>query len=1199
MVENELSFDDIDDENEEESKVEELSFDDVQEESDIKETELSFDDVGKITDDAPTDASQTATPAFTPPKEGFTYEQFTQSPELKAAAMRFARNRLGYDNISEDEAIDETIEHFRQFKVNELTAGKDWNYTSALANDNKRQEINDYKSLYRATEAMEDFGGGVLTTVGDYLGGIFTAPSTALGLLLPGGGKLAGVAAQQTAKLGVGRAIAGLAANPIKTMVATEATAGVLQDVAEQKSLMAVDEQDDYSFGQTITTGIISGVAPAVVSTLPLYLAKKYGSKAISKRAQTDELLETSQKAVEEKTAKAEALATKTLEDSKETGTAIKERLAALNADMVEEGKQVGKDIADTQGIDEPLRVAVMPDKINRVAAAATEVLADSGGLKQIQTGVDSKTGEAIFKSERITEAISRVIRDATDDKTNKALTDTFGEVLNKYNLTQDDFANLFISEFSEAGRLLQKAGHEKKQLKTMMSSIDEVASSDIFSLNENVLDVFAKSKKLTDANDYDGFIRQFDAGDTLRSLDALRLAAMTSQVGTTVRNTVGGGLRVGFDVLTNVFDASVQAVVSGTRRVITGEKSTQTIKDSFKDSIAIAYGLVNKDKAIAVEEIFAMGFQTQAKKLYRQLADLEDVTGVGLKGKNPPSRLRNITTGVGRNLNVLNTLSDNMFKRAAFMGGLERELRKMKRIKLARGDKVTDADFDLMEIMKKGDFNKVFGTTEGKKALDRGIEEALYFTYQASPKSTMGQLLVKGANNLPFITTSVVPFPRFLANAMRFTYEYSPLYLANKKVRAELARSFRKEGISETGEELGIRTYHETAKGLAGLGMLYGALAFRNSENAGEKWYEGRSADGQTYDMRPFFPAAPYLFFAHLIERSQKGEDVVDKKTFRESLQAVTGMQVGKAGFGLYAMDKLVDDIGNVFDGSTESSEAIGRLGAEFTANILSTYTMPLTPLQDTYNTFLAPDDERIIRDNNIEDLSSLIWHKALSRVPGNFAIEKMLKEAYGTEYELPKAYESPTRTGVIRRTTPISRQLTGRLYQEKKTDIEKELDRLRITKADVLKRTGIPAADALLGFYMGEFMTDIVQPFIKSDFYKNLPENVKKQALKEEIAKVRKQVKDIAKKTIVYEGSNQKANPMNRVSFKRLPKIYRQIAINTYNKANGEPTSMKDYDYAVLLQIARDLSTTKLRNVEFKEQDIRDELNEDPTIE
>ena len=1139
--------------------------------------------------------TEVATPAFTPPKEGFTYEQFTQSPELKAAAMRFAKNRLGYENISEDEAIDETIEHFRQFKVNELTAGKDWNYTSALATDGKRQEINDYKSLYRATEAMEDFGGGILTTLGDYAGGIFTAPSTALGLLLPGGGKLAGVAAQQTAKLGVGRAIAGLAANPIKTIVATEATAGVLQDVAEQKSLIAVDEQDDFNFGQTITTGIISGAAPAVISTVPLYLAKKYGSKALSKKAQTDELLETSQKAVEEKTAKAEELATKTLETTKE-GTKIKERLAALNADMVDAGKQVGKDIAETEGIDEPLRVAVTPDKFNRVAAAATEVLAKSGGLKDIVTGVNKNTGEDIVKTERITEAISRVIRDAKDTKTNDELADTFGDVLEKYNLTQDDFANLFISEFSEAGRLLQRAGHEKKQLKELMGSIDDVSSSDIFSLNENVLNVFEKTKKFTDAGDYDGFIRQFDAKETLRSLDALRLAAMTSQVATTVRNTVGGVARVGFDTVSNLLDGAVQKGVSTLR----GEKSTLTLKDYFQDSIAVAYGIMNKDKAIAVETIFAMGFQTQAKKLYRQLADLEDLTGVGIKGKKPPSKLRNLTTGVGRNLNVLNTLSDNMFKRAAFMGGLERELRKMKRIRLARGDNVTDADFDLMDIMRRGDFNKVFGTKEGKKALDRGIEEALYFTYQASPKSTVGQLLIKGANNLPFVTTSVVPFPRFLANAMRFTYEYSPLYLANSKVRAELARSFRKEGIGEAGEELGIRTYHETAKGLTGLGMLYGALSFRNSEYAGEKWYEGRSADGQTYDMRPFFPAAPYLFFAHLMERKQKGEDVIDKKTFRESLQAITGMQVGKAGFGLYAMDKLVDDIGNVFDGSMESSEAVQRVGAEFVSNILSTYTMPLTIAQDTYNTFLAPDDERIIRDNNIEDLSSLIWHKALARVPGNYAIEKLLKEAYGTEFEIPKAYESPTREGLIRRTTPISRQFTGRLFQEKKNDIEKELDRLRISKADVLKRTGIPAADKLLGFYMGEFMVDIVQPYIKSDFYKNLPEKVKKQALKEEIAKVRKKVKEMAKKTIVYEGSNPQPNPMNRVSFKRLPKIYRQMAIATYNKSQlGEPTSMKDYDYKVLLEIAKDLSKTKLRNIEFIEQDIQDELNEDPTSE
>jgi hypothetical protein len=42
-----------------------------------------------------------------------------------------------------------------------------------------------------------------------------------------------------------------------------------------------------------------------------------------------------------------------------------------------------------------------------------------------------------------------------------------------------------------------------------------------------------------------------------------------------------------------------------------------------------------------------------------------------------------------------------------------------------------------------------------------------------------------------------------------------------------------------------------------------------------------------------------------------------------------------------------------------------------------------------------------------------------------------------------------------------------------------------------------------------------------------------------------------------------------------------------------------MKDYNYKILLDIARRLSKTDLKDVEFKEMDIQDELNEDPTSE
>ena len=1142
--------------------------------------------------------SELGNDAYEPPKEDLTYEQFKQSPELVAAAMRFAKNRLGYDTINEEDAIDETIEHFRQFKVNELTAGKDWNYTSALATDGKRDEINDYKSLYRATESLEDFAGGVATTLGDYGGGIITAPSTLLGLLLPGGGKLAGVAAQQLAKLGVGKAIGALAANPIKTIASVEIAGAVAQDLSAQKTLVGVEEKDDMDFGQTLINGVVAGAGSALVSSIPLYLVKKYGTRGISKFAQTDDLLNKSQKAIDAKIVKADEAAAETISTKSVEANKIKERYKALNEENVAAGGDIKKGIADTQGIDVPLRVAVAPDKIDRLTAASVDILASGGGLKSF-TRVTNK-GDTIVEQERITEAISRVIRDATeggDDAVSKALADDFGKTLNKYNLTSDDFANVFMSEFSEAGRLLQKAGQSKAQLRKLLSAMDDTVFSDIFSLNDNVVDVFKKSRDALKKDGKDSFLNIFDNGaivGSLRNLDALRLASMTSQVGTTVRNTVGGYSRVGFDVLNQAFDEGIQRSVS----LLKGEKSTQTFKESAQNIFSVAYGLINKEQSIAVESIFAMGFQNKASKLFRQLADLEDLTGVGLKGKKqPPTMLSNLTTRAGRNLNVLNTLSDNMFKRAAFMGNLTRELNKIKRIRLSQGKKVAEGELDMISIMKEGRFNEVFGTKGGQKALDRAVEDSLYFTYQASPKSPMGNLLVQGANKLPFLTTSVVPFPRFLANAMRFTYEYSPIYLAfSSKVRSELARTAGKE----VSEEFGVRSYTETAKGLTGLGFMFGAVAFRKSEHSGEKWYEGRSSSGETYSLLPFFPAAPYLFFAYLWDKYDKGEEVFDKKTFKESIQAVTGMQMGKAGFGLYAMDKLVDDLGGVLEGDDDEAAlyAAKKLGTEFISNIISTYTMPLTPLQDTYNTFYAPDDERIMRDNNIEDLSSLIIAKSLARVPGNYYIEKLLKEAYGTEYEIPKAYQSPAKKGLTRRFTPISRQLTGRLYSEKKIPVEKELDRLRITRSQVMKRTGVSEADALLGWYMGEYMVDIVQPFIKTKLYKNLPEKIKKARLLEEIVRVRKSVVETARDTIVYRNNNIKTRPMTRVRFLKLPKIYRKIAMDTYHERFGEPTTLKDYDYEALYKLAKQLSKTKLRNIEFQSVNIVDELNEEDGV-
>ena len=51
---------------------------------------------------------------------------------IQDAALRFARDRLGQEDITQEEAMAEYIEHFRSFNVNELTAAGDFNMYQPL-----------------------------------------------------------------------------------------------------------------------------------------------------------------------------------------------------------------------------------------------------------------------------------------------------------------------------------------------------------------------------------------------------------------------------------------------------------------------------------------------------------------------------------------------------------------------------------------------------------------------------------------------------------------------------------------------------------------------------------------------------------------------------------------------------------------------------------------------------------------------------------------------------------------------------------------------------------------------------------------------------------------------------------------------------------------------------------------------------------
>jgi hypothetical protein len=408
----------------------------------------------------------------------------------------------------------------------------------------------------------------------------------------------------------------------------------------------------------------------------------------------------------------------------------------------------------------------------------------------------------------------------------------------------------------------------------------------------------------------------------------------------------------------------------------------------------------------------------------------------------------------------------------------------------------------------------------------------------------------------------------------MRFTYEYSPLYLLD----AGFVRFAAKNQDN----------YEELAKGLVGSGMLMGAMAYRMSEHAGENWWEGKKADGSTYDLRPFFPAAPYLFVGDLVARAIDKDvknltdfDIKDRPLYgdrnelADAIQALSGTQF-RAGMGLYTLDAALREAM-----SENDPDKIQRILTNATANIVNTYTIPLTFLQDTYNTFAAEDEARIVKNTKSSNMLSLFINKSLARVPGNYKIEQFLAEKLGTNPS--EIYQSPTRGEDIRRVTPFSRQLYGVLYNERKNRFEKELAENKISRNIVFSKTGVPEADALISQFMGEYISDYVVPAIEaSDTYKSKSRDEKKDFLKRVIQEYRSDILDLVEfnsKQPVYK-ERYGFNPMEKAAFNRLPQPDKQKALDAYHAAHGEPADGV-YDYTKLLYYSKYIRAIRRRGL------------------
>lgn len=1157
------------------------------------------------------------------------YESVKNNDEIKKAAVRFARDRYENEQITEDEAITEFIEHFRSFDINELTAGTDWNYVSAISSDAQstdlrqnvrdeaKQKLEDYTLLYKTYREMPSFyeEGGAPGAFGDYLEGFATAPSTYVGLLLPGAGKTLGVAATQASKVAVNKAIQQAARkgifrkgfetmgrNPLVTAMGVEGFAGGLQDISAQNVEQEINLRPEgkYDYMQLTASTALSALGPAI----PVGLAKGLGQKYLFEGGKdANQELNKILNKLNETNKVANDKASKTLSENKTEANKIKTILPVigkkgkqpvtkkeLDPKAVRKGIKKRKELEQEIDITPDSILAIDPKRTERIFAATVDILQKGGGLKTFPDG----------RQERITEGISRVIRELGDEKAQKL----FKGVYKDYNLSSDDFANLWVANVAEAARTLSSAGKSQKALNAISGLMDDGGSQVLFGITDSFTKEINNIKKslgkkgkehVNLRNILNTEVTKITGKQRLGPVavqDQLRLALMTSSTATTVRNTLTGAGRVTLDVLVKSLDRGIAQSL----KVIGGAKGKKGISFNAPnaDVLATLYAFANGQQTKVIDEIFKIQFHNKATKLYRELADISSVSADSATGK-----IR-FSESLARDLNSLNTLSDNMFKRVAFISNLKRNLNEMYEqdyaiLKLNPKSKtakdfmkktgkstIDKEDFNLFNIVKNNQLSQVFGTESGKARLNKSIEDALHFTYQRTPDNPVTRAFINGIHRAPFLATSFIPFPRFLVNALEFTYEYSPLYLASQ--------SWKRATVGVDSPN-----YEDLAKGLVGTGMLTGAYAFRmQSPYAGEKWYEMKLANGATFDARPFFPAAPYLFFGDLLANYTKGNPIFADRNFTlDAINALTGSQF-RAGMGLYSLDQAIEDIFSFRDSENAETFEEGAASKFFTnmaANIVNTYTIPITPFQDVYNTFFAEDDARIIRQTQSSDLTQVFLNRALSRVPGNYIIDKKLSQVLPIYPSEPKEIE--TREEKLRRVTPITRQMTGALLTPKKNPIEKEIARLKLPFDFIFRKTGVPEADQFIRNAWGEVSNDVLNFYVQSSEYEQLSDADKRRALKNVINSYRDKVAN------AYRMNNDKYSigrygfdTKDRRDFLNIQSATaKEQAIQLYNDQylDGNTQDLRAYDYALLYDIAKELEKReKDRALKILEQSI-----------
>ena len=690
----------------------------------------------------------------------FSYYTAENMQDKKMSDLRTDRNflrdgvtflksgRKGYTDaeiseMSADDVVSEVLEHFRYQTVNEVTMAKDMYYMKDSTVDaDEKQSFGRLMFAFDNAkgEGLFDRGG---EKIGDYFGGVGSAPTTYASVLAGLGSAGTGAAAIQSTKAASVAALRQLGKNAIKRSLVAGVADGAIgagQEYGNQKirEAAAPDLGIDYKIDKSAVA--LSGALGFGIGSIG------YGAPALSQHMGAKKLADTIEQgrvANADRVAEAAAIASLKVKEAAKDATknakmegATKKVLQAIDPNLVREGDLVKRYLL-SEDLPEGVVGGLSKETIQRLSAASYD-LAE-------RIGVDLSD-----ETVRITEVLANNIG------RNKEI---FIDVAKEYGLTPRQLSATYAAEVSQAAKILagQSAISKKARrnsLEELSKKIDDLYAEGMAPAKAEDLAVIASSTRDTQSVIWRNF----------KDIENARRMFMTSQPATTMRNNI-------FSVAMTVIDGVDQLNQAVLDRVTKGRKLSM---NTVQETIANAKYLTT-DNYVA-DALVTMLQKDTPEKFERVFFDAALAEAHIVKD----SRLAKM----GAAVNTLNTMSDYVVKRAVIAGTIDRRLRVLGNEELGTS---------VMDMLRKGTVSEL-----PEDILNEALDESLAFTFQrrfggkdASGMNRAAADVIKFIHN--YGITTIIPFPRYLASQAKFVSDYTGLTVIRRGVTKATTQEYSK----------------------------------------------------------------------------------------------------------------------------------------------------------------------------------------------------------------------------------------------------------------------------------------------------------------------------------------------------------------------------------------------------------------------